>query len=445
MISKEIFLAIDIGASSGCHIISYLNKDKALITEEVYRFKNFPVELNGELTWDINYLFNEVKKGIACALEKYKNIKSLAIDTWGVDYVLFAQDKEILPCFSYRSNRTKDAIKEVHTLIPFDKLYEITGSQFQPFNTIYQLFADKMAGKLNAATHLLMIPDYLNYKLTGISLNEYTNASTTGMLDIKTNKVSSYIVEKLGFAQKLFSVLSKPGTIVGPLSPSVAKEVGGNINVVLCASHDTGSAVEGIPMEEKELYLSSGTWSLLGVKHKKGINSQEAMNANYTNEYGPNYIRLQKNIMGLWVNQCLAKELDLDFVALRELAKTSKFADTYNVNDSVFLYPNNMKETIIDYYNKKGLVPPQSDADVVNATYHSLAKSYQEAILELEQITNTKYNKLYIVGGGANDAYLNELTAKITKKEVIALPIEATAIGNIKVQMEAYYGKKKTK
>lgn len=433
----KYYLAIDIGASSGRHIIGYKDESGCLQLDEVYRFKNGPTTLDGHLTWNINYLFKEVKEGIRLSLEKYVNIESMSIDTWGVDYVLLdKEDKEIYPCYCYRDSRTKEVIGKVHQILSFAELYRITGSQFQEFNTIYQLYSDKLSGRLTKAETFLFIPEYLMFKLTGVKRHEYTNASTSGMLDCITNSYSNEIIEKLGFNKKLFSDLSKPKTFVGYFKDEVAKEVNGNIKVVLCPTHDTGAAVEGIPMEGNNPYISSGTWSLLGIKLAEAINSKEAFEANYSNEYGPDYIRFQKNIMGLWIIQNLSKQLNLDFVEMIELAKGSQFEEIYDVNDNVFLASSNMRAEIIDWYRRNDLPLPQNDADVINATYHSLAYSYRQALDELELITKKRFDSLYIVGGGAKNMYLNDLTQKYTKKNVVALPIEATAIGNLLTQME---------
>ena len=431
------YLAIDIGASSGRHIIGYKDNEGNLQIEEIYRFKNGPTSFEGHLIWDINYLFNEVKTGIKLSLEKYKNIQYMSIDTWGVDYILLdSNDNEIYPCYCYRDHRTKKVIDEVHEKISFEELYSITGSQFQEFNTLYQLYSDKINGRLNEAKDFLYMPEYLMFKLTGIKMHEYTNASTSGMLDCFDNVYSKEIIERLGFDKKLFNKLSKPKTIIGPFREEIIKEVGGNINVILCPTHDTAAAVEGIPMNGNNPYISSGTWSLLGIKLDKAINSKKALNANYSNEYGPNYIRFQKNIMGLWIIQNLSKQFNLDFIEMIELAKTSNYTEIYDVNDNIFLANENMKDAIILWYEKNNITLPQNNADIINATYHSLAYSYKKAIKELEEITNQVYDCLYIVGGGAKNKYLNELTQKYTNKKVIALPIEATAIGNLLTQME---------
>ncbi|MCI5745701.1 MAG: FGGY family carbohydrate kinase, partial [Erysipelotrichaceae bacterium] len=356
--------------------------------------------------------------------------------TWGVDYVLMNNDNEILPCYSYRDDRTDSVINKVHDIIPFEKLYEMTGCQFQKFNSIYQLYYDKINHRLDNATSFLHIPEYLIYKLTGKKVKEYTNASTTGMLDKNTNYYSLEIIEKLDLNKDLFTKLYKPGYVVGDFKDDVKKIVNGNIKVVLCPTHDTASAVEGIKMSENAPYISSGTWSLLGIKINNAITSKEALKANFSNEYGPNYIRFQKNIMGLWIIQSLAKQMNLSFSEMVEMAKNSSYNNIYDVDDPCFLSSLDMKNEIKNWYVKHQMTPPILNKDFINATYHSLAYSYNVAIKELEKITNMTFDKLYIVGGGAKNQYLNDLTKLYCKKEVIALPIEATAKGNLLSQME---------
>lgn len=431
------YLAIDIGASSGRHIIGYNNEKGEMILEEVYRFNNQMTECEGHLTWDIDYIFEEVKNGIKIALKKYPNIKTMSIDTWGVDYVLINGDKIIYPVFAYRDNRTNDVISKVHNIISFDKLYDVTGIQFQPFNTIYQLYCDKVNGRLNEVTDFLYMPEYLIYKLTGKKTHELTMASTSGLLDKHTKAYSEEIISALGLNKSLFNKLDEPKTLISKFTLDVAKEVGGSIDVLLCATHDTASAVEGIDMTENSPYISSGTWSLLGIKQLSVNNSKKAQNANYSNEYGPNYIRLQKNIMGLWIIQNLSKELKLDFNAMIDLSKKSSFDMIFDVNDNAFLNTKNMKNEIVNWFKVHKGIDKLTNEDIINSCYHSLAYSYKQSLNELEDITGTIYKKIYIVGGGAKNEYLNYLTGKYTGKEIISYPIEMTAFGNIKVQMES--------
>ena len=275
----KYYLAIDIGASSGRHIIGW-QKGGEIKTDEVYRFPNGVKEMDGHLVWDIDELFKSVVAGMRRAFKKYPKIESVSIDTWGVDYVLLNGDKEIYPCYAYRDHRTEARINEVHSLMSFEKLYARTGIQFQPFNTIYQLYDDLKKGRLERATDFLMIPEYLSYKLTGVKKKEYTNATTTGMLNADMGTFDEGILQKLGLPKRLFGEISQPKATVGMLTVELQKEVGGNTKVVLCASHDTGSAVEGIPIEGNEPYISSGTWSLLGVKVPKAITDEGSQKAN---------------------------------------------------------------------------------------------------------------------------------------------------------------------
>ncbi len=434
----KYILAIDIGASSGRHIIGYL-EDGQIKTKEIFRFKNDITIENNHLVWDINYLFDEVKKGIKIAFSLYQEIESLSIDTWGVDYVLLDENDEVIyPVYAYRDLRTNEIIDEVNKILSKEELYNITGSQFQTFNTIYQMYYDKTYNRLDKASSYLMIPEYLMYKLTGKKVHEYTNASTTGILDLKTKTFSDEIITSLGLKKSLFTNLVKPGHVIGDFTEEVKNEVGGNTKVKLCATHDTASAIEALDISDDSIYISSGTWSLLGVKLNQGINNIDAYKANYSNEYGPNYIRFLKNIMGLWIIQGLNKELNISFEEMSLLAKESNYNYIFDCNDESFLSSLNIKESIINWYKKHNMPIPKEDKDFIFASYNSLAYSYKEAIIELEKITNKTYNSIYIVGGGAKSLILNELTKKYTNKNVYALPIEATSIGNIKCQMRKY-------
>ena len=425
----KYYLAIDIGASSGRHIIGWRDGSE-IQTKEIYRFPNGVTHYDGHLVWDIECLYNSVLAGIRVAFKNYPEIESLSIDTWGVDYVLLNGDKELYPVYAYRDGRTEAVVPKVHELIPFSELYSRVGCQFQPFNSIYQLYDDKLKGRLDKATDMLMIPEYLMYKLTGVKAREYTNATTTGMVN---GEFDMDIVRRLGYPEHLFPKLSQPETVLGNLLPEIAEKVGGNCKVVLCATHDTGSAVEGIPMDENSPYISSGTWSLLGVKTPKPITDTGSEKANYSNEGGVGYNRYQKNIMGMWIVNELQRELcpDTTFSEIVKMAEESRYEATIDANSPELLAPESMK-VAFDILTD-GL---QSTADYFRCAYRSLALSYKQAIDELEANTGTKYDKIYIVGGGAKNEFLNRLTEEATGKKVIALPIEATALGNLKIQME---------
>ena len=428
------YLAIDIGASSGRHIVGWKENGR-IETKEVYRFPNGVQEENGHLVWDVRKLFSNVVRGILEAFKAYPEIESLSIDTWGVDYALLKGDEEIFPVYAYRDNRTEAVIPRVHEKVPFSKLYCHTGCQFQPFNSIYQLYDDKLRGELDGVTDMLMMPEYLMWKLCGVKAREYTNATTMGLVNAQTGEFDLEIVDTLGYLKHLFPKLSRPGTVLGMLRPEIAQAVGGNCKVVLCATHDTGSAVEGIPMEGNHPYISSGTWSLLGVKTPKPITDAGSENANYSNEGGVGYNRYQKNIMGMWLVNELKRDIcpDMPFLEIVKLAEASECEMLVNANAPEFLAPKSMKAAF-DAATGNGLT---TIGDYFRCAYRSLAVSYKEALEELEANTGCYYEKLYIVGGGAKNAFLNRLTAEATSKEVIALPIEATALGNLKIQMEA--------
>lgn len=418
-------LAIDIGASSGRHIVGW-QEDGGIKTEEVYRFPNGVHEENGHLVWNIEALVNHVKAGITKAKEIFPGIVSLSIDTWGVDYVLLRGEKEVMPVYAYRDGRTEAVVPKVHEIMPFAELYRRTGCQFQPFNSIYQLYADKLAGRLDGVTELLMLPEYLLYRLCGVRVWEYTNATTTGMINAETGNFDREIIGKLALPEQLFPELSKPGTVIGEYE---------GIKCLLCATHDTASAVEGIPMDGNQPYISSGTWSLLGVKTPRPITDENSRRANYSNEGGVGYNRYQKNIMGMWLINELKRELcpDMSFDKILELAKESDCNALVDANAPEFLSPQSMKAAFDTAAGGK----LHTIGDYFRCAYRSLAESYKTALEELERNTGRSYERLYIVGGGAKNEFLNRLTEKASGKQVIALPIEATALGNLKIQMEA--------
>ena len=418
------YLAIDIGATSGRHIVGWREAGEAR-TKEVYRFSNGVTELDGHLLWDTKTLLAEVKNGIYEAVKEFGKPKSLSIDTWGVDYVLLRGDEEVLPCYAYRDSRTEAVISKVHEIMPFSELYRRTGIQFQPFNTIYQLYADKLAGRLEGVTDYLMMPEYLLWKLCGVKTHEYTNATTGGMVSAETGEFDMDIVRALDLPEHLFGTLSKPGTVIGEYQ---------GIKCVLCATHDTGSAVEGIPMEGNHPYISSGTWSLLGIKTPKPITNAASELANWSNEGGVGYNRYQKNIMGMWLINRLRDELcpEKSFGEIVSEAEASSFDETVDANDSAFLAPESMKAAFDAALTAKH----QTVGDYFRCAYRSLALCYRNAIQELQHNTGEHYDRIYIVGCGAKNDFLNRLTEDASGKKVIALPIEATALGNLKIQMQ---------
>lgn len=429
----KYYLAIDLGASSGRHIIGYKLDNGKIHLEEIHRFRTKMDDSSDGLVWNIPRLEKEIKKGIKKAFNKYPQIESLSIDTWGVDYVLMNGDEVLPPFYAYRNERCQRGANALHQVVPFEELYARTGIQFNAFNTIYQMYDDLLQGRLEKATDYLMLPSYFTYKLTGIKTHEYTEESTGMWLDAKTGDYDFELLNKLGFPSHLFGEIKKPGVIVGDLLPSIQKEVKGNCQVMLCASHDTGSAFEAVNAPHDGIILSSGTWSLLGIKSPTPIISEDSLKANYANEGGVGYIRFLKNIMGMWIPNRIREEVGFTQKYIDQNVPFSDYKKTFDVNDPSLLSPVSMKEAVLDLLKDN---PPANHLDLLNAVYHSLALGYKKAIDELEVITKKKYRSIYVIGGGARNTYLNKLIRDYTKLKVVALPIEATALGNIKVQMK---------
>ena len=428
----KYYLAIDLGATSGRHVVGH-KENEEIILEEIHRFKTGMDNSKDGLVWNIPRFFNEIKAGIKKAFEKYGKIESLAIDTWGVDYVLMNGDKEIEPFYAYRNERNDLAADKLHKVLPFRELYKHTGIQFASFNTIYQLFDDLEKGRLEKATDYLMLPCYFSYKLTGKKSHEYSEESTGAFLNASKKDYDHNLLTSLGLPGKLFGKISMPGTVLGELSPEVAEEVGGQTKVVLCASHDTGSAFEAIDVSEDGIILSSGTWSLFGIKSKEPICNESSLSANFTNEGGVGYIRFLKNIMGMWIVNQVCDQEGFSFLEIQNKLDNNTFDEVFDVNDPSLVAPKNMKTAIVKLLKGR----PKDEFDLFNSIYHSMAESYHKACLELEKVTGKTYNYIYIVGGGAKNKYLNKLVEKHTGKKVVAFPIEATCLGNIKVQMKA--------
>lgn len=434
----KYYLAIDIGASSGRHIVAHLENGK-MITEEIYRFQNGPKERTAydgqtHLTWDAERLFEEILNGLKKAKELGKTPVSVGIDTWGVDYALLDENgKAIGGVYCYRDWRTEKTIPEVHEILPFESLYEKTGIQFASFNTIYQLMHDKQTGRMDEAKFMLNLPDYFHYRLTGVMKQEYTMATTTGMVNAQTHTWDEEIIQKLGYKKELFGELAQPGTVVGEFTDEVANIVGYKAKVVLPATHDTASAVLSAPLSAQTPYISSGTWSLLGVEQNAVHNSKDAREAGYSNEGSLNgTFRLQINIMGLWMIQQVRHELDdkYSFPELADMARANPVDDEINVNDQKFLAPKSMIDAINESVGRTLTV-----GEMAFVIYNNLAKYYDYSLKALESVTGERYKTLNIIGGGSKNALLNELTKKYTGKQIITGPAEGTAIGNLVMQM----------
>lgn len=437
------YLAIDIGASSGRHILAHL-EDGKMVLEEVHRFPNGMVEKDGQNVWDVDELFAQIKVGMKKCAGLGKIPVSVGVDTWGVDFVLLdANHNRIGDAVAYRDGRTRGMDEEVYRFISEEDLYARTGIQKAIFNTIYQLMALKVKNpeQLERAEIMLMMPDYFHYLLSGVAVTEYTNATTGQLVSPDTKDWDMELIEKLGYPGRIFQKIVTPGTVLGELSAEVQEEVGYCCKVVAPATHDTGSAVIAVPTDsDNALYISSGTWSLMGTELFKANCMPESRENNLTNEGGYDYrFRYLKNIMGLWMIQSVKKEIggELGFGEICEMASKCRIASLVDCNDDRFLAPSNMTREVQEACRESGQQVPEGIAEVASVIYNSLAQCYARTVRQLEEITGRKYECIHIVGGGANAEYLNRLTAEATGIPVYAGPIEATAIGNIAAQMMA--------
>lgn len=436
-------LAVDIGASSGI-VTAGLIQDGKLKLNEIHRFENKLIEKNNSFCWDIDKLFTEIKKGIQRTKELGYKTESIGIDTWAVDFVLLDENDELITdAVAYRDSRTNGMMEEVFSFINKEYLYSKTGIQFQKFNTIYQLFYLKKNQPeiLEKAKTFLMIPDYLNFLLTGKKVNEYTNATSTQLVNAFTKKWDEELLQKLGINTQMFQEILPPKTSVGHLKTELRNEFGFDMEVILPATHDTGSAVLAVPELEDTIYISSGTWSLIGVENKTPVCGSKALDYNFTNEGGVDYrFRFLKNIMGLWMIQEVKRHFNdkYSFATFASMAEQEKdFHSKVNVDDHRFLKPENMIEEIQLYCKETNQPIPQSPGEIAKCVFDSLADSYQAAVSEIEEIQGEKYSKLNIIGGGSKNEMLNQLIADTTGKQVVAGPSEATAIGNIATQLMA--------
>ncbi|WP_215828303.1 rhamnulokinase [Pelorhabdus rhamnosifermentans] len=439
---KIYYLAIDIGASSGRHILGWIENGKIRI-EEIYRFENRLEEKDGHLCWDLDRLFQEVVQGLQYCKQLNRIPLSIGIDTWGVDFVLLDQAGKVLGnAIAYRDGRTQGMDTEVYKVIKEEELYRRNGIQKQLFNSVYQLVAlqKQQSDFLNKAQNFMMIPEYLNFLLTGEKKNEYTNATTTQLVNAQTQDWDNELIEQLGLPRRIFGKLHMPKSSVGYLLPEIQKAVGFDAEVVLPATHDTGSAVLAVPAnDDHSIYLSSGTWSLMGVERLIPDCTEKSRQHNFTNEGGYHYrYRYLKNIMGLWIMQSIRKEFKhaYSFAELFTLAGIgSYFPSIVDVNDSSFLAPKSMIRAVQDNCEKTGQEKPETECELLYCVYNSLAKCYADTVAEIEEVTGKVYQRIHVVGGGCQDSFLNKLTAEYTGKDVYAGPIEATALGNLMAQM----------
>lgn len=434
------YLAVDIGASSGRHILGSV-ENGCIKLEEVYRFKNGMTEKDGRRVWDTDALFLSIVEGMRECSRIGKIPSYMGIDTWGVDYVLVGADgKRIDDAIGYRDASTKTGREECEKIISEEELYARTGIQNLDYNTVYQLMRDKLMRPqaLENADKLLMIPDYLGFLLTGEGHQEYTNATTGALVNIETGEFDTELIEMLGLPKRLFGKLSVPGDTLGRLLPAVRDAVGYDLTVLHPASHDTGSAVLAVPTNSENIaYLSSGTWSLLGIERNDPDASEASRKKSFTHEggYGKNF-RYLTNIMGLWIIQSIRHETNdrYSFGELSDMARACP--DTgirINVNDGSLMAPANMTDAVRALMGK----PDAELPEILSTVYRSLADYYAKTVRELSELSGRKIEALHIIGGGSRDGYLNELTAKALGIPVYAGPTEATAIGNILCQMLA--------
>lgn len=438
-------LAIDLGAESGRFMLGTLAEGR-LALREVHRFPTGATRSGDSLHWDIPRLFDEVQTGLRHAGALGLPIASVSTDSWGVDYLLLRADGTVIaPTFHYRDPRTARGVEAAHARVPWPGIFAESGVQFMPLNTLYQLAAEA-PGRLADAAHLLLIGDGFNHFLSGTIAAETTLASTSMLYNPRTRDWSETLCDRLALPRRLFPRLVPAGTRLGPLRPEIARQAGlTEVEVVATCSHDTGAAVAGVPAEgDGWAYLSSGTWSLMGVECPEPVLTDTARERNVTNEIGfGNTVRLLKNISGLWLLQeCrrswAAEGRDLDYATLVDLAAAAPpFVSLLHPADPRFLAPDRMPDRIADFCREHGQPVPASPGAMVRAILEGLALLYRRTREQLETITGTPIRRLHIVGGGSQNALLNQFAANALQAPVIAGPVEATAAGNLLVQAYA--------
>lgn len=431
-------LAIDIGASSGRHMLLSVQQGR-LKLEEIYRFPNGAAEKNGHLCWNVDALWGHIVAGMKECKKLGKLPASVGVDTWAVDYVLADRDgRRVGDCVAYRDGRTAPVLERV----PFETLYRRTGIAMQPFNTVYQLMATPRE-ELERAERLLMMPDWFHYRLCGRMCNEWTNASSTALLNAQTHTWDAEILHLADIPARLLPEPPRmPGTRLGRLLPAVRQEVGFDCDVILPATHDTGSAFVAVPArDENAATLSSGTWSLLGVENPRPITTDAARGAGFTNEGGyDGGVRFLRNIMGLWMLQCIRREEEerFTFAQMAELARQGgDYPYTVDATDNRFLAPRSMTEEVRAALREQGAPEPEGLPQLLACVNRSLARCYAGAIRDLEELTGRRFTSLNIVGGGAGNRVLNQWTADATGLPVLAGPSEGTALGNGVMQLIA--------
>src|SRR5574344_1149742 len=441
------YFAVDLGATSGRTIIGSLKGGK-ISSEELTRFDNNLIETGGHFYWDIYALYNEIIKGLQLAARKGIKIDSIGIDTWGVDFVCIGSDGAILRNpLAYRDPHTFGMMdRYFNECVKKEEVYKITGIQFMNFNSLFQLYAMRKNNDaaLSAADKILFVPDALSYMLTGKEVCEYTIASTSQLLDPKTKDLDGKLLESIGLSRGKFGKMVNPGTLIGTLTEEVQKMTGlGAVPVIAVAGHDTGSAVAAVPAkDEKFAYLSSGTWSLMGIETKDAIINDLSYERNFTNEGGiEGTTRFLKNICGMWLLERCRKEWTDAPKSYNELfneaMNTTEFQSVINPDDQMFANPPIMQDAIQEYCRQTGQHVPQGYAEIVRCIFESLALRYKQVFGFIREMSSFEINVLHIIGGGSRNEYLNQFTADAIGIKVLAGPQEGTAIGNIMLQAKA--------
>ena len=439
------FLAFDLGATSGRSVIGTLQNGKIEI-RELTRFPNGIVELHGKFYWNLLGLYEHLKEGLLACVKEGIKPDSIGIDTWGVDVVPIGEDGSILGMpRAYRDPYTDGAQERFFEIVPREEVYDKTGIQFMNFNTLFQIFAAVKEGytPIVEAKRLLFMPDALSYMLTGKEICEYTIASTSQILNPRTAKLEASLLKAAGVSAEIFPEVELPGKVIGTLTDTLAAETGiGKVDVVAVAGHDTASAVAAVPAEnERFAYLSSGTWSLMGIETKQPIISEESFRHNFTNEGGvEGTTRFLKNICGMWILEQCRKEWEREgkaytYPQIVEMAYSAEpFTTFINPDDSSFANPQSMLKAIEAFCLRTGQSAPQNDAQIIRTIFESLALRYREVLDILEEMSPFAIEVLHIIGGGSKNRLLNQFTANAIGKRIVAGPSEATAIGNVMMQ-----------
>jgi rhamnulokinase len=434
------YLAVDLGAESGRVVLGRFD-GRHVSLEEIHRFPNLPVRLPDGLHWDVLRILSEIKEGLAKAV-RGEEIEGIGVDSWGVDFGLLDRDGALVSNpYHHRDSRTEGMVDEALRLASQKEIYGTTGIQFLPINTLYQLLAMRGSPLLEAAETMLLIPDLINYWLTGEKACEYTNATTTQLLDLKTGGWSPDLLNKLDLPSGLFSPIVSPGTELGPVLPQVAEEIGAGPPIFAVASHDTASAVVAVPADGRDFaYISSGTWSLVGVETRSPVVTQEAIEANFTNEGGfAGSTRFLKNVMGLWLLQECRRQWareghEYSYEELARIAEGAPSGPLVDPDHPAFLTPGDMTARIRRFCEETGQAPPEGPAEFSRCVFESLALKYGHAIEQAENLTGRAIGTVNVVGGGSQNALLCQLTADAARLPVVAGPVEATALGNVMVQ-----------